>query len=82
MKPTKPINEWKNVFLDTSFIIDYLSNNNQFIKDALTRERREIVHKVMDIFAQYELTGEKQRRNFFISTLTITELRKLSTSKY
>ena len=79
MKPTKPITEWKNIFLDTSFIIDYFTYGKSDIKDQLTKERRELVNSVMEILSNYDLEGGNQKRNFYISSLTITELRRLVT---
>ena len=79
MKPTKPITEWKNIFLDTSFIIDYFTYGKSDIKDQLTKERRELVNSVMEILSNYDLEGVNQKRNFYISSLTITELRRLVT---
>ena len=77
MKPTKPITEWKNIFLDTSFIIDYFTYGKSDIKDQLTKERRELVNSIMEILSNYDLEGGNQKRNFYISSLSITELRKL-----
>ena len=79
MKPIKPITEWKNIFLDTSFIIDYFTYGKSDIKDQLTKERRELVNSVMEILSNYDLEGGNQKRNFYISSLTITELRRLVT---
>ena len=77
MKPKKPITEWKNIFLDTSFIIDYFTYGKSDIKDQLTKERRELVNSVMEILSNYDLEGGNQKRNFYISSLSVTELRKL-----
>ena len=77
MKPTKPITEWKNIFLDTSFIIDYFTYGKSDIKDQLTKERRELVNSLMEILSNYDLEGGNQKRNFYISSLSVTELRKL-----
>jgi hypothetical protein len=76
MKPTKPIREWKNVFLDTSFIIDYLSDPERYVKNPPVKERIEFAHQLMKVFASNKL--ENGTRLFIISAFTITELRKLS----
>lgn len=78
MKPTKPIVEWQNIFLDTSFIIDFLSDPERFNKNPEVKRRIEITHRVMEILSAYDKEGNKSRRNFFISAVTLGELRKLS----
>jgi len=78
MKPTKPIIEWQNIFLDTSFIIDFLSDPERFHKNPEVKRRIEIAHRVMEILSDYDKDGNKSRRNFFISAVTLGELRKLS----
>lgn len=77
MKPTKPITEWQNIFLDTSFIIDYLSDPERFNKNPEVKSRIEITHRVMEILSTYDKEGKKSRRNFLISAVTVGELRKL-----
>ncbi len=78
MKPTKPIAEWQNILLDTSFIVDYLSDSARFIKNPEVKRRIEIAHRVMEILSAYEKEEGKTRRNFFISAITVSELRKLA----
>lgn len=78
MKPTKPITEWQNIFLDTSFIIDYLSDPERFNKNPEVKRRIEIAHRVMEILSTYDKESKKPSRNFFISAITVGELRKLA----
>lgn len=64
--------------LDTSFIIDFLSDPERFHKNPEVKRRIEIAHRVMEILSAYDKEGNKSRRNFFISAVTLGELRKLS----
>ncbi len=77
MKPTTPIADWQNILLDTSFIVDYLSDPARFAKNPEVQRRIEIAHRVMEILSAYEKEDGKSRRNFFISAITVSELRKL-----
>lgn len=44
----KPIKEWYNIFLDTSVIIDYVSNPEIYKKNLPQKERIELVHRLMN----------------------------------
>lgn len=78
MKPNKPIAEWQHILLDTSFIIDVLSDPGRFQKNPEVKRRIEIAHRVMEILAVNDTESNKSRHNFFISAVTLGELRKLS----
>lgn len=80
MKPTKPVKDWKHIFLDTSFIIDYLADPSKERKNAEFQQRVDLAHRIMEILCTYEPNGEKGKRNFYISAVTIAELRKLSSA--
>lgn len=75
MKPTKPISEWRNVFLDTSVIVDFLQKPEKFLKNPLVQQRIEFVHKIMTMLG----AKEKSRviRRFYISAITVGELKNL-----
>lgn len=73
----KPIKSWKRVFLDTSFIIDYMSNYKNFDKNPQHQERILLAHKIMNILE----AGSKENKSvieFYISAITIVELRKMT----
>lgn len=76
MKPTKTIAAWQHVFLDTSFIIDFLSDPERHHKNPEVKRRIKIAQRVMEILHTYE--GEAVRRSFYISAVTVSELRKLT----
>ncbi|MBX2928872.1 MAG: hypothetical protein KF852_13635 [Saprospiraceae bacterium] len=78
MKPTKPVKDWKHIFLDTSFIIDYLADPNKQRKNPEFQQRIDLAHQLMEILGNYELSEKKEKRNFYISAVTIAELRKLA----
>lgn len=78
MKPTKPVKDWKHIFLDTSFIIDYLADPSKVRKNADFQQRIDLAHQLMEILSSYGPDGDKGKRNFYISAVTIAELRKLA----
>lgn len=80
MKPAKPVKDWKHIFLDTSFIIDYLADPNKQRKNIVYQQRIDLVHQLMGILGNYEVSDKQEKRNFYISAVTIAELRKLSPS--
>ena len=79
MKPTKPISEWQNILLDTSFIVDFLSSPERFDKNPEVQKRIELAQRVMEILSNYEPSEKNTRRNYFISAITLGELRKMAT---
>jgi hypothetical protein len=78
MKPSKPVKDWKDIFLDTSFIIDYLADPFKAHKNADVQQRIELAHRVMEILSAYDLSGKREKRNFYISAISVAELRKLA----
>ncbi len=77
MIPEKPIAEWQQIFLDTSFIIDYLSDANRITKNPEYKERIEITQKVMKILNAKDNSANIKRRTYYVSAITISELRRL-----
>lgn len=80
MQPSKPVKDWKHIFLDTSFIIDFLSDPHKERKNADVQQRIELAHRVMEILSSYEPGEAREKRQFYISAVTVSELRKLATS--
>jgi len=76
MKPSKPINDWQHIFLDTSFIVDVLSDPARFAKDILVQQRIQLAQRVLEILSTYDNGEQQQRRQYYISAVTISELRK------
>jgi hypothetical protein len=76
MKPTLPITSWQHIFLDTSFIIDFLSDPARVDKNPPLKQRIALANKVMDILTAYDVNGKQPRRNYYISAITVSELRK------
>lgn len=79
MKPSKPIADWQTVFLDTSFIVDLLHDPGRFKKNPLVKKRIEIAQRVMEILNSYSPDGKRERRSYFISAISLAELRKMAT---
>ena len=74
MKPSKPINDWRKIFLDTSFILDYLSDPESHLYSEEVKSRIKLVHDLMNI-----LDNEKHATNTsYISAITVGELYQLS----
>ena len=68
------IDDWKYIFLDTSVIIDFLSDASRFDKNPEQKKRIELTHK---LFEYFELTSIKEDRYvFYVSAITISELTK------
>ncbi len=78
MKPSKPIKDWKHIFLDTSFIIDFISDPFKEGRNPDIQKRIELAHQVMDILSAYDFGSEKEKRQYYISAVTVSELRKLA----
>jgi hypothetical protein len=80
MKPTKRIAEWRHIFLDTSTIIDYLSDANRLDKNPEHKRRVELTQQVINNLRDNPLKGDdtkNRRRWFYISVITLVELRKM-----
>ena len=76
MRPNKRISEWKYILLDTSFIVDFLSNPDCYDSNPVKKENIEIAQQIMNVL---NLRNEKERPVFYISSITIGELRRLTT---
>ncbi len=72
---TKPIEDWKNVLLDTSVIIDYLMIPERVINNDSVKQRVLDTHK---LFKYFEDSANDSKRTLFITSITLSELRKLS----
>ncbi len=80
MKPTKRIAEWRHIFLDTSTIIDYLSDANRQEKNPAVKRRIELTQQVINLLRDNPLKSDdvkNRRRLFYISVITLVELRKM-----
>jgi hypothetical protein len=83
MKPTKRIAEWRHIFLDTSTIIDYLSDATRQEKNPPVKRRIELTQQVINGLRDNALKGDDARnrkRIFYISAITIVELRKIASN--
>jgi hypothetical protein len=73
MKPSKPIKDWKYVFLDTSVIVDYLQNPERHGKNPKVQFRIELTQKLIRTIA-----GDKNNRCLiYVSAISVAELLKL-----
>ena len=75
MKPSKPIKEWKYVFLDTSVIIDFLKNPEKHAKNLPVQKRIILTQKLINNL------GASQNGNkclFYVSAVSLSELIKSS----
>jgi hypothetical protein len=77
MGNSKKISEWKHVFLDTSFIIDYLSDAEKFDANPKKKENIEVSKKIMECLS---LENRAEKPQFYITSITIGELRRLETA--
>jgi hypothetical protein len=75
MKPSKPIKEWKYVFLDTSVIIDFLQNPERHTKNPKVQERIKRTQKLINYLGN---SNNGNRCVFYISAVSLSELIKLS----
>ena len=62
MKPVKAISSCQHILIDTSFIIDVLSDPDRYKKDVVTQERIELAHKV---FEELSLPRPKELKCMF-----------------
>ena len=77
MESGKKIYEWKHVFLDTSFIIDYLSDAKKFDANPKKKENIEVSKLIMDCLSS---KNSNERPRFYVTSITIGELRRLDTA--
>lgn len=76
MNTIKKISEWRYILLDTSFIVDYLSDPTRFVSNPVKKENIELAKSIM------ELLSSKQRKikpQFYVTSITIGELKRLET---
>ena len=72
MTQIKAIKDWKYIFLDTSVIIDYLSDATKFSKNPPQKERIEKIQQLFD-----KILAEKEDKVIiYISAITLAELTK------
>ena len=72
MTQIKAIKDWKYIFLDTSVIIDYLSDAAKFSKNPPQKERIEKIQQLFD-----KILAEKEDKVIiYISAITLAELTK------
>ncbi len=73
MTQIKAIKDWKYIFLDTSIIIDYLSDATKYPKNLDQQNR---IKKIQQLFD--EVLAEKEDKIIiYIATITLAELTKL-----
>lgn len=77
-KSIPPILQWKHIFLETSFIIDYTKDPNRFFKQPLVKSRIECVKEIISILEDRPLPNKKDNRIYYISSITVGELMKLT----
>lgn len=72
---TTSIQDWQHIF-DTSVICDYLTLPERLTKNPEVQERVKKTHQLFEIFKQREQKDQSKRTRFYVSAITITELRK------
>jgi hypothetical protein len=77
MDNNKKISQWKHVFLDTSFIIDYLSDASKFDFNSKKKENIEVSKMIMECLS---LRKANEKPQFYVTSITIGELRRLETA--
>lgn len=75
MKPSKPIKEWKYVFLDTSVIIDFLQNPEKHAKNPDVQNRIILTKKLINNLG---VSSNGSKCLFYISAISLSELIKSS----
>lgn len=72
----KNISDWKYILLDTSFIIDYLSDSSKCDSNPVKKENIELAKDIMNILSSNKRTIKPQ---FYVTSITVGELRRLET---
>ncbi len=75
MKPTKPIKEWRHVFLDTSVIIDYLQNSERHARNPSVQKRIISTQALINYVGGLDEEGNTKCA-FYVSAVTLAELVK------
>lgn len=70
------ISNWKYILLDTSFIIDYLSDPGKCDSNPVKKESIELAKSIMTILSSDK---RKIKPQFYITSITIGELKRLET---
>lgn len=76
MSTAKKISEWKYILLDTSFIIDYLSDPTRFTSNPVKKENIELAKSIMKLLSSEQ---RKTKPQFYVASITIGELKRLET---
>ncbi|MDR2065180.1 MAG: hypothetical protein LBP85_05680 [Prevotellaceae bacterium] len=77
MDNNKKISDWKYILLDTSFIIDYLSNPEKFDKNP---QKQKNILLAKAIMKELSLKKGENKPHFYVTSITIGELIKLETA--
>jgi hypothetical protein len=70
MRPAKELADWQHIFLDTSYIIDLLSDPARFAKNIEHQQRIMLSHEVQRTLE----THSSKARKYYVSSITIGEL--------
>lgn len=76
MSTIKKISEWKYILLDTSFIVDYLSDPTRFASNPVKKENIELAKSIMKLLSSDQ---RKIKPQFYVTSITIGELKRLET---
>ncbi len=68
-------------FFDTSVICDYLTLPERLVKNPDVQERVKKTHQLFEIFKQRDQKDQSKKLWFYVSAITITELRKFQRSE-
>ena len=74
MSVKKKISDWIYILLDTSFIIDYLSDPGKYKDNPVKKENIELAKQIMLLLSSDK---RKVKPQFYISSITIGELKRL-----
>ncbi len=80
MLPKLPLADWQHILIDTSVLIDYFSDAQRYDKNQIVKQRIELSKQVLDTLGEIPLP-QGGKRNIYISSVTIAELRKLPSSE-
>ena len=76
MNITKKISEWRYILLDTSFVVNYLSDPTRFASNPVKKENIELAKSIMELLSSEQ---RKIKPQFYITSITIGELKRLET---
>jgi hypothetical protein len=69
----KKILDWKHILLDTSFIIDYLSDPERYLKNPVKKQNIEIAKSIMKRLSSSKKRGKPY---FYVTAITLGELQR------